>query len=208
MKTAKKVDLRKQFKYLYSPPVNAIQTVDAPLMNFLTVKGSGDTTSAAFQKAIRTLYNLSFTTKFSVKKEEGVDYPVMALEGLWWTSNRTGEFNLQAARKNWNWTLMIMQPDFVTRDRIADSAARISERGRSLEPFQLVAFSEGLAAQIMHIGPYSTEAPTIEKIRSFIRENGFTTNGKHHEIYLGDPRRATPSKLRTILRQPIRKAQG
>jgi hypothetical protein len=201
----RKVDLRKRYGFLYAPSEKEIQVVDVPAMKFLTVDGSGDTASERFQKAIGTLYNLSFTTKFAVRKEEKVDYPVMALEGLWWTPGSSEGFDPKVARQDWKWMLMMMQPDFVTEARIADSAERIRKKGRLLEPFKLTTFHEGLSAQIMHVGPYSAETPTIERIWGFIRQNGYVTNGKHHEIYIGDPRRASPSKLRTILRQPIRR---
>jgi len=201
----RKADLRKQFRHLYTPSDKEIQVVDLPPARFLAVDGYGEPASARFQRALTALYNISFTTKFAVKKEEKIDYPVMALEGLWWTSEPTGRFDPKIPRSDWRWTLMIMQPDFVDEGRIAETAQRLRTKGKVLEPFRLMTFHEGLAAQVLHLGPYSAEAPTIERIWKFIREGGYVENGRHHEIYIGDPRRSNPSKLRTILRQPIRK---
>jgi len=199
-----KLDLRKKYKHLYSPPASEVQIVDVPRIRFLMVDGAGDPSSEVFQKAIQTLYGLAYTVKFGLKKE-GTEYPVMALEGLWWTGRSAGKFDVQA-RSKWKWTLMIMQPDFVTDAKLEAASREIRKKGRALGTFRVEDFHEGPSVQIMHVGPYSTEAPTIERIWRFIADHGYRPNGKHHEIYLGDPRRAAPSKLRTILRQPIRRA--
>jgi hypothetical protein len=129
----------------------------------------------------------------------------MALEGLWWTDS--GRFDM-ADRKGWNWTAMMMQPEFVTPTlyRRAIEEVRKKKNVKALGVARLDAFHEGLSAQIMHIGPYSAEGPTIERLHNYIKEIGGQPKGKHHEIYLGDPRRAMPSKLRTILRQSFEKS--
>jgi len=197
-----KLDLRKKYEHLYSPSAKEVQVIEVPRLRFLKVDGKGAPESQAFHDAIQTLYGLSYATKFGLKKE-GIDYPVMALEGLWWTLGSTVRFDAQA-RDKWNWTLMMMQPDAATAERFRAAAAEIRRKGKPVGAFRIEDFQEGLSAQIMHLGPYSAEAPTIEKIWGFMDENGYAPNGKHHEIYLGDPRRAAPSKLRTILRQPIK----
>jgi hypothetical protein len=200
----RKLDLRKTYRHLLSPPTDEVQVVDVPRLRFIMVDGAGDPNSGTFQDAIQTLYGLSYTTKFALKKE-GIEYPVMALEGLWWTGKSSGKFDAKA-RDKWKWTAMIMQPEVATAAKIRAAAAELTRKGKHLSKYRVEDFQEGLSAQVMHVGPYSAEAPTIEKMREFIEKNGFSYNGRHHEIYLGDPRRAAPSKLRTILRQPIRRA--
>ena len=128
----------------------------------------------------------------------------MALEGLWWVGEGV-EFDM-SARDKWKWTLMIMQPSFMTEKILAETSEKLRQKGKQVDKFRLETFREGLAAHIMHVGPYSTESGTIQKIRDFMMEKSYVLNGKHHEIYMGDPRRTAPSKLKTILRQPVRKA--
>ena len=198
------IDLRKQFKFLYSPSAKEVQVVDVPKFNMIMVDGKGDPNSASFHDAIQTMYTVSFTVKFDLKKSKRLDYPVMPLEGLWWIPG-SAEFDTEK-RKDWRWTLMIMQPDFVGPEEVKAAAEAAKRKGKRLEKFRLEDFHEGLSAQILHVGPYSAELPTIRRLRDFATENGYEQNGKHHEIYMGDPRRAAPSKLKTILRQPIRKA--
>ena len=203
LKEITKIDLKKQFKYLYSPSSEKVEIVDVPELKFIMIDGSGEPSSATFQNAIQSLYNLAYTTKFSLKIERGLDYPVMALEGLWWVGD-SEEFDMNA-RDRWKWTLMVMQPEFITGDLLSETVKKLEQKGKTLESFRLETFHEGLAAQVMHVGPYSTESKTIEKIREFMKANSYLPNGKHHEIYMGDPRRSAPTKLKTILRQPVRK---
>ncbi|MGD0318716.1 MAG: GyrI-like domain-containing protein [Nitrososphaerales archaeon] len=202
---AKKVDLRKQLKYLYSPSASEPQTVDVPRFNFILIDGKGDPNGAGFSDAINALYSLSYTLKFAVKKEKAIDYPVMALEALWWTDS--GRFDM-ADRDRWNWTAMMMQPKLVTPAlyRRAVEEVRKKKEIKALGVARLEAFHEGLSAQIMHVGPYSAEGPTIERLHGYIKKSGGRPKGEHHEIYLGDPRRAAPSKLQTIVRQPFEKS--
>ena len=183
---AKRIDLRKQLKYLYSPSASEAQTVDVPRFNFILVGGKGDPNGAGFSDAINALYSLSYTLKFTIKKEKAVDYPIMALEGLWWTDS--GRFDM-ADRNEWNWTAMMMQPKLVTPAlyRRALEEVRKKKDIKALGVARLEAFREGLSAQIMHIGPYSAEGPTIEGLHNYIRESGGQPKGKHHEIYLGGP---------------------
>jgi hypothetical protein len=201
---AKKIDLRKQLKHLYSPSSSKAQTVDVPRFRFVLIDGKGDPNGAEFSDAINALYSLSYTLKFTIKKEKAIDYPVMALEGLWWTDS--GRFDM-TDRSKWNWTAMMMQPGFITPTLFRRAVGEVRKKKdiKALGVARLEAFHEGLSAQIMHIGPYSAEGPTIERLHNYIRESGGRPKGKHHEIYLGDPRRAVPSKLRTILRQPFEK---
>jgi hypothetical protein len=202
---ADKLDLKKQLKHLYQPPAGKVVLVDVPSMYFLMVDGEGDPNSApSFQEAMQALYGVAYGIKFTIKKQElGPDYNVMAVEGLWWL--RSGEeFNLSQKDK-WLWTLMMMQPDHVTDDLFKQiRAEQLHKKGsQSLVEMRFQSFHEGLAAQTMHIGPYAEEQPTIEKIHRFIEQEGCQPRGKHHEIYLGDPRRTAPERLKTVLRQPV-----
>ena len=201
-----KIDLRKEFKQLYNPPVKEVVLVEVPNLAFLMVDGTGDpNTSQDYQDALACLYNVSYTLKFLIKKEMSIDYPVMALEGLWWTDNML-EFS--ADNKDiWQWTSMIMQPACVTAERVSRVCEELKHKKDlpALPKLRFEHFHEGLSVQIMHIGPYAAEKPTIDKIHAYIKEHGYTFNGKHHEIYLGDPRRAAPEKLKTIVRQPVKR---
>lgn len=201
-----KIDLRKDFKQLYNPPAKDVVLVEVPDMAFLMIDGLGDpNTAQEYRDALNALYNVSYSLKFLIKKELSIDYPVMALEGLWWTNNML-EFSM-GNKDIWQWTSMIMQPVCVT----AELVTRVCEELKlkkdlpALSKLRFEHFQEGLSAQVMHIGSYAAEKPTIEKLHTYINEHGYEFNGKHHEIYLGDPRRAAPEKLKTVLRQPVKR---
>ncbi|MHA2349760.1 MAG: GyrI-like domain-containing protein [Candidatus Thorarchaeota archaeon] len=199
-----KVDFKKELKEFYRPSVKKPVIVDVPLMNFLMIDGRGDpNTSQEYQEALEALYSVSYTLKFMLKNAGIVNYVVMPLEGLWWLE---GEKEFDATRKDeWKWTSMIMQPPQVNGNHVAESIElSLAKRDNpALSDLRFTDYHEGLSVQIMHIGPWSEEAPTIEKIHSFIKEQGYTINGKHHEIYLSDPRRTKPEKLKTVIRQPM-----
>jgi hypothetical protein len=163
--------------------------------------------SPAFQQALEVLYGISYTLKFASKlrKENPIDYTVMALEGLWWVE--AGIFDIRKA-DNWHWTAMIMQPDHINADMFQDGLEQLRKKKPSpaIDKLRLETFNEGLSIQIMHIGPYADEPGTIDKMDAFAEEHGYSLRGKHHEIYLGDPRRADPAKLKTVLRHPVVRA--
>ena len=201
-----KLDLKKTLKYLYEPSVKAFSVVDVPTMNFIMVDGHGNpNTSAEYAESLQALYTAAYTLKFMIKKELSVDFPVMAAEGLWWMDDMR-EFSL-ACKDDWKWTMMIMQPEIVTSQlftKAVDEATK--KKGQpALSRLRLESFYEGLATQIMYYGPYANEGPTIARLHQSIEESGHIRFGKHHEIYLGDPRRTAPEKLRTVIRQPMRK---
>lgn len=204
----KKVDLRKELKHLYGPTAKEVVEIEVPEMRFLMVDGEGNpNTSEAFKDAVEALYALSYALKFAVKKEEGVDYSVMPLEGLWHTDGRQGSFEeMQEDKDAWKWTLMIMQPAWADR-KLYERTLAFVERKKKLPGLRSVRFEtfrEGRAAQVVHIGPFSEEGPTIEKLVRFIEERGGRTRGgRHHEIYLNDFRRTAPDKLRTVIRHPF-----
>ncbi len=175
-------------------------------MNFLMIDGQGDpNTSQEYIDAIQTLYPVAYTIKFMCKKELGEDFSVMPLEGLWWTEDMS---KFSAANKDdWFWTAMIMQPEVVTEDIYKRAIQQVAEKKApaSISKLRFAKYDEGRAAQVMYVGPYSDEGPTILALHEFIRDHGGkldNTNKHHHEIYLGDPRRTDPSKLKTIIRQP------
>jgi len=205
----KKLDLRKELKHLYAPSSRKVELVDVPEFKFIIVDGAiepGQTpeTSQHYHNAIGALYGASYTLKFMSKRRQAdpIDYPVMPLEGLWWTG--TGGFDFQR-KEEWKWTMMVMQPDHITAEMLAQALEQLRKKGDNpaLSRLRLESFREGLSMQIMHVGPYADEPRTIELMTAFARENGCVRRGKHHEIYLGDPRRAKPERLRTVLRQPV-----
>ena len=198
-----KIDFKKELKHLYNPSAKEVTTVDVPAMNFLLVNGEGAPTSPQYSEAIEALFSVSYTLKFMVKKSMGVDFSVMPLEGLWWVDDMT---KFSSDRKNeWKWTAMIMQPKYVTANdfKLAVEQVKKKKNPPALPKLQFENFKEGPAAQIMYVGPFSAEGPTIEKIHTYIQSSGHKLSGKHHEIYLNNPATTAPEKLKTILRQPM-----
>jgi len=202
----KRLDLRGDFRDLYSPSSREVEIVRVPRLNYLMIDGIGDPNSSPqFPLAVQALYTAAYTLKFMVKNNVLVDYPVMALEGLWWADDL--EVFRMEKRDDWKWTMMIMQPSVVTKSLFKKAVALAEEKKEldALRDLRLEPYSEGLSVQIMHIGPYSDEGPTIEKLHAFARERGLELKGKHHEIYLSDPRKVSPGKMKTVIRQPVRK---
>ena len=205
-----KLDLRKELKHLYAPSAKKVEVVDVPRFQFAMVDGQiepgrGPEDSPAFQEALEALYGSSYTLKFASKlrKQDPLDYTVMALEGLWWVEG--GEFDITRP-EGWRWTLMIMQPDHITPGMYEDALRQLRQKKGDRPAFSRLrfeGFQEGLCVQTMHVGPYAEEPATIARMHAFAQENGYRLCGKHHEIYLGDPRRASPEKMKTVLRHPI-----
>lgn len=198
-----KIDYKKELRHLYHATKEPV-VVDVPPMNFLMIDGSGDpNTTPEYQHAVEALFSVSYAVKFKMKKTQGVDYVVMPLEGLWWADDLSAF--VKDDRAHWKWTMMIMQPDVVPAEMVDEAVAEVREKKElpALDKLRFERFHEGRAAQVMHIGPFSEEGPTIERLHDFIRERGELT-GKHHEIYLSDVRRANPKNWKTILRQPMR----
>jgi len=203
-----KLDLKKTLKSYYDARPNPA-FIEVPAFIFLMVDGKGNpNTSIEYTEALQALYAVAYTLKFKIKKEKQIDYPVMALEGLWWAEDMS-TFSI-GNKDDWLWTMMISVPDFITRElfEIARSEAARKKGLASLPLVRLETFQESLSAQIMHIGPYADEAENIKKLHAFIHDNGYTFDGlqqKHHEIYLSDPRKSAPEKMKTIIRQPVKK---
>ena len=202
---ANKIDYKKTLKQLYNPAKGSFQLVDVPPMNFLMVDGKGDpNTSVEYQQAVDALYSMAYGIKFALKPQ-GYDHIVPPLEGLWWMDNKV-EFNL-ANKPRWEWSMMIMQPEWVVPEIVEKVlvSAKKKKANALLDEIRFERYIEGFSVQIVYTGAYANEAPTIAEMHKYIRDNGYQSNGKHHEIYLGDPRKTSPERLQTILRQPIRK---
>ena len=201
-----KIDFKKEFKALYQPSKKDFQLVEVPDMSFLKVDGHGDpNTAKEYQDALEALYAVAYKAKFFSKKE-GRDFVVPPLEGLWWAEDMD-TFTAARDKSQWDWTMMIMTPDWITEDMVERARLEAAKKELpSLSKLRWEQYQEGLAVRILHIGSYDDEGPVLARLHNeWMPENGYTFNGLHHEIYLSDPRRVDPSKLKTVLRQPIRK---
>ncbi len=199
------LDLRKvAARYVPTTP-GEMEVVDIPPFPYLMVDGTGDPeTSVAFSAALNWLYGVSYRLKFAAKAQ-GRDFHVGSLEGLW-RAEALDDF--RAGRRNrWGWTIMIMQPDFVLADDVAAAVSAISGKlGQPPATLRLAEYADGLCAQVLHVGPFSEEGPVIAQLHGqFLPSQQLQARGDHHEIYLADPRRVQPSKMRTVLRQPVRR---
>jgi len=210
------LDLKKDLKAFYQPSAKKVEFIEVPRFQFLMVEGAIEPgmepgNSPRFHEDMTALYGAAYTLKFTFKKRKNnpIDYPVMALEGLW--DVRDGKFNINV-KDNWDYTLMILVPDLITQDDFDRALEQMQKKKGDLPGYarlHLETFEEGSCVQTMHIGPYATELETLERMQAFMTENGYTDQvgkgGKHHEIYLGDPRKAAPEKLKTVLRHPVLK---
>jgi len=200
-----KLDYKKELKHLYSASARQPAVVMVPTLNYLSLDGIGDpNTSTAYLEAVQALFSLAYTIKFFIKKSsEAIDYAVMPLEGLWWMDDMR-RFSVDR-KDEWQWTMMIMQPAIVTKSVVETCRSQLAGKKdlAALAKVKFAAFKEGKAAQILHVGPFSEEGPTVSKLHGFIEASGLKLTGKHHEIYLSDKRRAAPAKWRTIIRQPV-----
>jgi hypothetical protein len=200
---ATKVDFKRELRELYAAGPEPT-LVDVPALNYLMIDGHGDpNTAVQYRDAVEALYAISYAAKFIVKSaSDGLDYGVLPLEGLWWTTDMS-TFSTED-KSAWDWTMMIMQPDVVTAEVLDQALAKTAIKELAgQERARLERFTEGSSAQVMHLGPYAAEQPTIERLHTFIAEQGRQLRGKHHEIYLSDPRRTAPEKMKTIIRQPV-----
>ncbi|HAV76709.1 MAG TPA: hypothetical protein DCX53_05065 [Anaerolineae bacterium] len=212
----KTIELKKELKFLYLPSAKKIEIVKVPKLQFIMIdgtieKGKEPGNSPSFAEATQALYSVAYPLKFMFKKRKTnpIDYPVMPLEGLWGLQDASQDV---ARKDNWSYTLMLLQPDIVTQDIYSEMLEQVRKKkgdSPALSKLRLAHFEEGICVQVMHIGPYATEPATIERMRVFALENGYRDNvgpnGLHHEIYIGDPRKTAPEKLKTVLRHPLRK---
>ena len=203
-----KIDFKRELKHLYQPSRSDFEVLDVPAMQFLMIDGHGDPNKApAYRAAIEALYAVSYKLKFMSKKDLDKDYVVPPLEGLWWAADMES-FTVNRDKSEWHWTMMIMVPGWITTDMVEQAQQLAGERKMlpALEEMRCENLHEGLSVQIMHIGSYDEEGPTLDRMHSeFFSANNLTFNGRHHEIYLSDARRVSPEKLKTVLRQPVRR---
>ncbi|MBM3291444.1 hypothetical protein FJY84_02070 [Candidatus Bathyarchaeota archaeon] len=202
-----KIDLKKDYKKFYTAKEKP-ELITISSGQFLTIVGRGEPGGKVYSNSLNALYSLAYTLKFKIKKEQAKDYTVMGLEGLWWW-DKPKTFSMKDAppRQEWNWKSMIRQPDFVTTNILEEIRSEVYKK-KGLEEVNLVqleVFDEGLSAQILHVGPYSDEERSIVLLNDFIKEQGYQHRGHHHEIYLNDPNRTAPEKVKTIIRHPIEK---
>lgn len=203
MPAVPKLDLYKKHKADYVAKQEP-DLVDVGPATYLTITGRGEPGGAEFGKKVGALYNMAFTVKMQ-SKAAGLDYTVCKLEGLWWGTNQQHDFQDQP-RESWNWKLLIRTPLFITPDHLAAAQEQLIKKGKSAEvaEVELTQIEEGQCVQVLHVGPYSTESKTIADMTDFAKDRGLTRNGLHHEIYLSDPNKTEPEKMRTILRQPVK----
>lgn len=204
---SEKIDLEKTYKRLYAPSAKAPEMVDVPPFNFLMLDGCGNpNTTPQYQDTVTTLFQTAYALKFHIKKSQGIDYGVMPLEGLWWIEDEL-EFTLEN-KDRWSWTMMILQPEWVTVEMIEQICRDLSKKKDApprLAEMRFENYAEGTSVQLMHIGPYVDEHPNIMRMHSYAHDQGYANQGKHHEIYISDVRKTAPERLKTVLRQPVRK---
>lgn len=201
-----KIDFKKELKHLYKPSAKKVEIVKVPKMKFLQIDGKGDPNiSQDFKDAVEALFALSYKIKFSIKQsEKAIDYSVMPLEGLWWADD-ISKFSVEN-KSSWKWTLMIMQPEFISDELVKQEIDELHRKKNlvALSKIRFQSFEEGKAAQIMHIGPFSEEGATVDKVHQFVEASNSERTGKHHEIYLSDIRRGNPANWKTVIRQPMK----
>jgi hypothetical protein len=199
-----KFDFKRELE-CYRAKRNSPQVADVPDLQYLMIDGHGDPNTPVYVDAVSALYPVAYKLKFASKKYLDRDYVVMPLEGLWWADDMD-TFTTARDKAQWDWTLMIMVPDWITTEMFTDAIEQVGlkDRPTRLDDLRLEALSEGRCVQALHVGAYDDEAELLRYMHEqFIPDQGLKMVGKHHEIYLSDPRRAEPAKLRTILRQPV-----
>ncbi len=199
-----KTDFKKELKHLYNPSAKDFSIVEVPAMQFLMVDGRGSPAGEEYAAAVAALYPVAYKLKFMSKKALEKDYTVPPLEGLWWADDM-GDF-VARRKDNWIWTMMIMQPDWITQEMFEEARDLVAKAKDlpALPKVRLETYAEGETVQILHIGSYEDETPVLHRMHhEFIPQNGYAMTGKHHEIYISDPRKVAPEKLKTVLRQPV-----
>lgn len=201
-----KIDFKKNLKQFYATKSLEFEIVDVPALQFVMVDGMGTPGSSdVYSQALQAIYSMSYALKFMSKIDLNRDYVVPPLQGLWWADDLRSF--VEDDKDKWRWTMMIMVPEWIDQSQFEEAKNKAEIKiGVLPEGVRLETYHEGLSVQVLHIGPYADEAPTIAKLHSeFLPAHGLAETGHHHEIYLSDPRRSAPEKLKTILRQPVRK---
>ncbi len=190
----------------YQAKRDRFRITEVPELRYLMIDGHGDpNTSPAFTEAVEALYPVAYKLKFASKRDLGRDYVVMPLEGLWWAEDMDA-FTAARDKSRWDWTMMIMVPDWTDQDMFAAAVegAAAKNRPARLGDVRLEPLSEGRCVQTLHVGSFDAEADVLRRMHhEFIPDHGLRMTGRHHEVYLSDFRRVAPEKLRTILRQPV-----
>ena len=201
---AGKIDIKKQHKQLFAPKREP-HLVDVPKFQYLMIDGEGTPEGTAFQDAIAALYSTAYTTKFALKKAGREDFVVPPLEALWWADDEAAfEEN---RRDEWQWTLMVILPDHVSDEDLRGTLAELEKKGKLTDVhgrMRTEVLEEGQAVQCLYVGPYDSMGDTISAMQEFAESKGLEFAGKHHDVYLSDPRRTAPEKLKTVLRRPVR----
>lgn len=199
-----KIDFKKKFKELYLPSNKDFVLVDVPEMQFVMIDGEGSPDGENYIQAVQWLFSVIYPIKFIAKKQMGKDFVAPPLEGLWWADDM--DDYISGNKDNWKWRMMIVTPDWVNQEMFEKAVTKAEKKlGKVPNSLRLENYNEGKSVQIMHIGAYSEEAPTLARLhKDFLPKNNLIPNGYHHEIYLNDPRRVVPEKLKTVLRQPVR----
>jgi hypothetical protein len=202
------LDLKKQLRHLYKPGPKAPTLVEVPTMRFLMLDGVDDVGGPSFAAGFAALFGLAYPVKFAAAKRLGLKYPVMPAEGLYWDADE-GPLAPLTRAKHMAWRLMIMLPDDISREFVDEVREKVAVKKHldRLADIRVQSFTEGACVQLLHIGPYADETPTIDRMHAFAAAKGLEFAGAHHEIYLGDPNRAAQDKLKTGLRHPVRPLQ-
>lgn len=199
---ATKIDLAEEDKIYYTAKTKP-QMVEFFEIPYLTIEGKGEPAGKMFTEAVQALYPFAYGIK-SICKKSGKDFAVAKLEGLWWV--KSNKPPLEVPRQEWYWKLLIRLPDFVTSEITEKARVEVMKKKKVdlLKDILFEKITEGKCIQVLHIGPYATEPGTIVEMRKMMELNNFVENGLHHEIYLSDPRKTPPQKMKTILRQPVK----
>ncbi|MEU5840734.1 GyrI-like domain-containing protein [Rhodococcus sp. NPDC047139] len=205
-----KYDIKREYRELYTCSAGGFTEVHVPEFGFLAVDGKGDPNSSPeYADAVEAIYSVAYALKFASKTALGRDFVVGPLEGQWWSEDMTA-FHTRD-KSSWSWRMLIAQPPWITDHAVTDAVASAGDKARAkkkpvpslprVRPFRM---TEGRCLQTLHVGPYDDEGPVLQRLHTQVMpQRGLTFAGEHHEIYLGDPRRAAPENLRTILRQPV-----
>ncbi len=197
-----KLDLVKEYKSYYKAGMNP-EIVDFDEASYISIEGKGEPAGTEFVSKVEALYPLAYGIK-KVYKEQGSDFGVPKLEGLWWVEGDVPA--LEIPRNEWHWKLLVRMPDFVTAEMVSSVQTEVAKKKKNtlIQEISFERSSEGKCVQVMHVGPYSTEPGTINSLMAFISDNGLSVSGLHHEIYLSDPRKTEPLKMKTLIRYPVK----
>jgi hypothetical protein len=195
-------DVKKDLKHLYAPKNTGWALVDVPAQRFLAVDGRGNpNTAESYPQAVQALYAFAYTIKMTAKHTGG-DFVVGPLEGLWWAEDYAA-FTVRA-KDSWRWTMLVSLPPWIGAEAVEEAREAVRRKKKIDAPVRLEGLREGRCAQALHIGSYDDEGPLLARLHGeFLAAQGLAPAGLHHEVYLGDPRRVEPAKLRTVLRQPV-----